>query len=141
MRVGRAVVAEAFHVDPATPGRSRQVGRHHAARRATARPWDRGPGLDRGLVCVAGGLLYTRAGVNHHHVTGSFWVRLPILAVLAAPFAYWFYRHEMRKELAKAIRRTICPTCDIAGDGNAGQACRCGDTYVAQCSMKWVDEP
>ncbi len=94
-----------------------------------------------GVVFVAGGLLYTRAGVIHHHVAGSFWVRLPILAALTAPFAYWFSRHEMRKELAKAYRRTICPTCDIAGDGNAGQACRCGDTFVAQCSMKWVDDP
>jgi hypothetical protein len=46
----------------------------------------------------------------------------------------------MRKELTKAHRGTICPTCDIAGDGNAGQPCQCGGVFVPLREMKWVED-
>jgi hypothetical protein len=49
-------------------------------------------------------------------------------------------RREMGNELMKACRRTICPTCDIAGDSNAGATCRCGKTFVAQRTMRWVEQ-
>ena len=93
-----------------------------------------------GALLAAGGLFYTRAGVIQRGVVGSFWPRLAMFAVVLAPFCYWLYRHEMGKELAKAYRRTICPTCDIAAEGNAGAACRCGATFIFQCEMKWVDD-
>ncbi len=92
-----------------------------------------------GAVFAAGGLFYSRAGIIQHGVSGSFSARLAFFAAVLAPFCYWLYRHERGKELAKAYRRTICPTCDIAGDGNAGTPCRCGDAFVPQCSMKWVE--
>jgi hypothetical protein len=87
----------------------------------------------------SGGLFYSRAGIIQHHVTGSFGARLAIFGVVLAPFCYWLYRHERGRELAKAYRRTICPTCDIAGEGNTGAACRCGETFVPQNAMKWVE--
>jgi hypothetical protein len=89
---------------------------------------------------AAGGWYYTRAGVIQHGVAGSFASRWSIFAVLVAPFCYWIYRREKGNEVAKAYRRTICPECDIAADGNAGAICQCGDTFVAQREMKWVEQ-
>lgn len=88
---------------------------------------------------AAAGVLYTRAGfMIQRSLFGSFWVRLPIFAVLAIPFCYWIYRSEMRKELAKANRRTICPNCDIGGNFDPGETCQCGESFVPQSTMKWV---
>jgi len=73
-------------------------------------------------------------------VSGGFWSRFPILAVVVAPFAYWLFRREKQKELAKIVRRTICPSCDTADNDNAGVACKCGGSFVLTSSMKWVEK-
>ncbi len=91
-------------------------------------------------IMVAGGWFGLSAGfIAHRNVNGSFWVRFPIFAVLAAPFAYWVAGRESKKELEKIKRRTICPSCDIAGHGNAGTECQCGGKLVPQSTMKWIE--
>ena len=72
--------------------------------------------------------------------SGSFWWRLPIIALVALPFAWFVYRYESKKELAKIKRRTICPKCDTAGESDAGAPCQCGGTIVSQSMVKWVEE-
>jgi hypothetical protein len=70
---------------------------------------------------------------------GTFWTRLPIIALLALPIIFLARRHETRKALSKSQLRTICPKCDTAAEGNAGEACPCGGTFVPSSSMKWVE--
>lgn len=70
----------------------------------------------------------------------SFWFRLPIFGVVAAPFVYWIFRHERKKELAKIKRRTICTQCDTAASSNAGTACECGGSFVPSSTMKWIEK-
>jgi hypothetical protein len=77
--------------------------------------------------------------VAQKDVTGNFWLRLPIFVLVSAPFAYWVFRHESRKELAKIERRTICPKCDTASNSNAGSSCKCGGSFVPSKTMKWVE--
>jgi len=94
-------------------------------------------------VCASGGwyvFLSSGAGVAvQRGVTGSFWLRLPIFGLIAAPFAYFVFRYESRKELVKIMRRTVCPRCDTGADGNAGATCNCGGTFVSSSTMKWVE--
>jgi hypothetical protein len=71
---------------------------------------------------------------------GSFWSRLPSFALPGIPVAYWLFRRNVREELARAKYMTICPKCEKADDNNEGQACDCGGTFVAQSSVRWVDD-
>lgn len=97
------------------------------------------------LVAVvgAGGWLFFSSGGNaigfQREVSGSFWLRLPVFGLVAAPFAWFIFRHERKKELARIARRTICPQCDAAAEGNEGAACRCGGLFVPSSTMKWVE--
>ena len=93
-----------------------------------------------GTVISAAGLRFTRMGVILREVAGGFWTRLLFAAGIMAPLSYWIYGHEMENELAKAHLATICPTCDVAGDGNAGEPCGCGDVFVPLREMKWVED-
>src|ERR1041385_3949883 len=70
---------------------------------------------------------------------GTFWWRLPIVAILALPFAWFVFRRESKKELAQITRRTICSKCDTAGESNAGTSCQCGGVFVSHSTMKWVE--
>jgi hypothetical protein len=90
-------------------------------------------------VLASCGWFFSMQGVVQHSVTGSVLVRLPIFAVLVLPFSVWIYRRESHKEMTKASRRTICPKCDTAGEGNAGATCQCGGVFVPQSTMKWVE--
>jgi len=72
-------------------------------------------------------------------VAGSFGLRFSVIALLLAPFMYWIFRCERRKELHKLSQVTICPQCDKAGDGNAGGTCQCGGKFVPASTLKWVE--
>jgi len=93
-------------------------------------------------VLLAGGWFVSiRAGFAAQQSTsGSFWLRLPIVAAVALPFAWFVFRYESKKELAELKRRTICPRCDTAGEGNTGGPCPCGGTAVLQSTMKWIED-
>jgi hypothetical protein len=77
--------------------------------------------------------------VGQREVSGSFLLRLPIFGLIAAPFAYFIFRYERKKELAKITRRTICPLCDTPAEGNTGAARKCGGLFVPSSTMKWVE--
>jgi hypothetical protein len=72
-------------------------------------------------------------------VAGSFWGRLPIFGLIAAPFSYFVFRYESRKSLRKDVARSICPKCDTAAEGNAGTTCQCGGAFVSASTVKWVE--
>jgi hypothetical protein len=92
-------------------------------------------------VLAASGLHYSRLGVViQRSFVGGFWGRFLIFAVGALPISHWIYRVEMRKEIDKSIRRTICPACDRGGDAPAGTKCDCGQVIVPSSMMKWVDD-
>jgi hypothetical protein len=71
--------------------------------------------------------------------SGTFWSRLPVFALVTLPFAFVAFSYERKKALKKALDRTICPKCDLAGDCNAGAVCACGGAFIAQSAMKWVE--
>jgi hypothetical protein len=95
-------------------------------------------------VLSAGGWFIFLSGgagiVGQREVAGSFWSRLPIFGLIAAPFAYFVFRYESGKELARITRLTICPQCDTAGEDNAGVACKCGGAFVLAGTMKWIEK-
>jgi len=78
--------------------------------------------------------------MGQQSVSGSVWLRLPVFGLISAPLAYWIYRRERRKELAKITQRTICPGCDASAEGNAGIGCKCGGNFVLSSTMKWVEK-
>jgi hypothetical protein len=92
-------------------------------------------------VLLAGGWV---AGVKwvaiQDGVTGGFWPRLLVFLLLGLPVAVWVFRREKRVQLDRASRMTICPKCDTAGEGNAGERCRCGGEFALQSAMRWDDE-
>ena len=94
-------------------------------------------------VVAAGGWYFFLSGgagvVVQKDVGGSFWVRLPLFGLLAAPFAYLVFRYESRKALRKNLARTICPACDTGSEANAGATCQCGGTFVSASAVKWVE--
>jgi len=73
--------------------------------------------------------------------SGSFWKRLPILAIVILPLCWWISRREGKRKLHSAIHRTICPKCETAAEGNAGLSCDCGGSFMPQSTVKWSDEP
>jgi len=91
---------------------------------------------------VAGGWFVSfRAGVaSQQSQPGNFWIRLPLVALIALPFAWFVFRTESRKEMEKLDRATICPKCDTASDTNPGAPCQCGGQFVPQSSLKWIDD-
>ena len=95
-------------------------------------------------VLAAGGWFFFMGGnagvAIQRNVSGGFWLRLPIFGIIAAPFAYFVFRTERRKERARIAARTICPQCDSAGEGNANTPCQCGGTFVSASTMKWVEQ-
>lgn len=94
-------------------------------------------------VSLAGGWFFMLSGgtgiVGQREVSGSFWLRLLVFGLVAAPFAYFVFRYERKKELARITRRTICPQCDTPAEGNTGAACKCGGSFVSMSTMKWVE--
>jgi hypothetical protein len=94
-------------------------------------------------VSFAGGwffLLSNGTGfVGERDVSGNFWLRLLVFGLVAAPFAYFVYRYERKRELARISQRTICPQCDTPAEGNAGASCQCGGLFVRSSAMKWVE--
>jgi hypothetical protein len=95
------------------------------------------------VVLAGGWIAGGRIGVvaQESVAAGSFWTRFPIFAAVGLPVAYWFFRREKAKELERSAQMTICPKCETAGEGDAGEACNCGGTFVLQSSVRWVDEP
>jgi len=93
-------------------------------------------------VLLAGGWFVSfRAGFAvQRNFWGSFWLRLPVFAVLAWPFAWFVFRRESKNELAKIHRRIICPKCDTAAEGEAGVSCHCGGIFVSQSTVKWIED-
>jgi hypothetical protein len=93
-------------------------------------------------VFVAGDWFVSFRGgfATHSSTTGSFLVRLPIVAAVALPFAWFVYRRETRSELAKLSRQTICPQCDTSGEQQAGNSCECGGKFVPTSTVRWVDD-
>ncbi len=93
-------------------------------------------------VLVAGGWFVSFRGgfATHSSTSGSFWLRLPIFAALALPFAWFVYRRESRSELAKLTRRSICTKCEASGESEPGTACQCGGTFVAASTVRWVED-
>lgn len=73
-------------------------------------------------------------------VSGGFWTRFPIFAVLGLPIAYIIFRIESRRELETALQMTLCPKCETVGEANADTVCPCGGTFVHQGSLHWVDQ-
>jgi len=120
-----------------------EVARWHEITRRDARSHGRTMAVVVWLgLCVfgLGGWYYSRGGIVVHFVTGSFWIRFVIVMVGASAFSYWLYRFEVRKEIEKACRRTICRGCGRGGDEPAGTTCGCGEARVPQSTMKWVEE-
>jgi hypothetical protein len=74
------------------------------------------------------------------NVSGRFWSRLPLFAIVIAPFAYGIFRYEKKKELAKIKLRSVCPQCDTVRSGNAGMTCQCGGLIVPASTMKWIEK-
>jgi len=95
-------------------------------------------------ISAAGGWLVFISGTTgaalQRAVNGGFWLRLPIFALITLPFAYWIFRRERRKERAKILSRTVCPECDITGEGNAGTICKCGGAFVSSNTVKWIEK-
>jgi hypothetical protein len=121
-----------------------EIAKWHETRRRQARSHALTMACIVGVLFVvlgAGGWVYfSRAGVAfRRNVIGTLGTRLIVFSIAAVPFALWVYRSEYRKELGKALRRTICPTCDIGGENTPGTACRCGELFVPQSEMKWVE--
>lgn len=104
--------------------------------------------LVAGLVFVAaplaagGWMISFRTGViMQMNTTGSFCSRLAILIALAIPSAWFIYRRESRRKLAKLTEQTICRKCDAFSQKNEGTACDCGGAFISLRQFKWVEEP
>jgi len=91
---------------------------------------------------LSGGWIFSlRAGfMVQRSASGSFWTRLPIMAVVALPFSIWLYRRDRRAQLEKSASTTVCTTCDSISEGNAGSVCACGGPFVLRSTVKWVDD-
>jgi hypothetical protein len=93
------------------------------------------------LVFAGGWFFSYRTGVATQQVpSASFWVRLPVIALISFPFAWFIFRRETRNELAKLKRRTVCPKCDTSGEAEEGTNCSCGGVFVSASSVKWVED-
>ena len=90
---------------------------------------------------VAGGWIAgNRFGVVvQESVSGTFWSRFLLFTLVGSPIAFWAYRHELRKDIAKSNRMTICPQCEQSAAGNIGATCDCGGSFVPQSTVKWVE--
>lgn len=127
---------------PRTP---EQVEKWHASSRREARFNGR---LYAGGVCLiiplilAGGWTAGAKGTAAQGAVsgGSFWSRFLIFVLLCLPVAYLIYRRECKKEMERALRMTICPKCETAGEDNAETPCSCGGTFVPQSTVRWADE-
>ena len=92
-------------------------------------------------IIVAGGWVASAHWVAAtQRLAGGFWYRLLVVGVLGSPFAVWLYRRVEKMDFERALRMTICPKCDTAGEGNAGAACECGGAYALQSTVRWVDD-
>jgi hypothetical protein len=93
------------------------------------------------IVLASFGVFYYRGGIviQHHILLGS-GLRLAIFLSITAAISYWIYRFETLRELAEAGRRTRCPACGAGSADNLGQSCGCGDVFVPQSTMKWVED-
>jgi hypothetical protein len=91
---------------------------------------------------LAGGWVVSRSGVVVQGAVsgGGFWSRFPLFALFGLPIAYWMFRRTRREELKRAEIMTVCPKCDTAAEANAGAACECGEKFVLQSTVRWVDE-
>jgi hypothetical protein len=122
-----------------------EVAKWHAATHREARSHGR---LIAGMMLVvvpplvAGGWLVSlRTGAAVQQGTsGNFWARLPIFIAVTLPIAWFVYRRESKRELAKLTRRTICPKCEACGEGNDGASCGCGGTFALGSTVRWIDE-
>lgn len=108
----------------------------------------RSDGLTVGVIAWVGSVLLMSGGwlvsfssgvAVQRSFGGTFWTRLPIIALLGLPVLFIARRLESRKALRKSQLRTICPKCDTAAEANAGSACPCGGTFVFSSTMKWVE--
>lgn len=70
----------------------------------------------------------------------SFLNRFLIFLLFGLPVAVWLFRKEYKKEFNKQKYMTICPQCEKADENNEGQPCSCGGNFVAQSSVRWVEE-
>lgn len=95
-------------------------------------------------ICLASGVsIFYGSGTiiaTQTNVTGIFWFRFLLYGLLAAPFAYWVFRRERKKEHIKIKQRTVCPQCDTSASGNAGATCRCGGSFVLTSTVKWIEK-
>src|SRR5215510_3502587 len=122
-----------------------EVEKWHEAARREARSHGR---LIAGIawvaisILMAGGWFVSFRGgfAAQQGQSGSFWIRLPVIALIALPFAWFIFRRESKNELESISRRTICPKCDTAAEGNAGASCPCGSSFTSQSTVKWVEE-
>lgn len=95
------------------------------------------------IVSASGWLFFLSAGTGiaiQRNVTADFWLRVPVFGLIAAPFAYFIFRTEKRKELARIKLRTICPACDTSAENNPGAACKCGGSFVLASTLKWIEK-
>src|ERR1044072_2497548 len=92
------------------------------------------------ITLSAGWIVSFQSGIAlQRNTAGTFWTRLPIIALVASPIIFIASRYESKKALRKAEQRTIRPDCDAAGAENAGTTCQCGGTFVPSSTMKWIE--
>jgi hypothetical protein len=93
------------------------------------------------IVLVSFGFFYFGNGliIQHQILLGN-GMRLAIFLSIATAISWWINRFESRRELAEAGRRTRCPACGAGSADNLGQSCGCGDVFVLQSTMKWVED-
>ena len=129
-----------------TPRTEKEIEQWHASTKRDAKfqasIFSGGVWLGLSAILAAGWIAGGKAGLvaQDSVAPASFWSRLPIFLLVGLPVAVWMFRREYKKELARAKYMTICPKCETADENNEGQVCSCGANFVAQSSVRWVEE-
>jgi hypothetical protein len=92
------------------------------------------------MVLSAGWFVDFKTGVVvEHHYAGTFWTRLPFLALLGSPIIFIAGHFGAKRALRNEEHRTLCPKCEELGKNNAGATCACGGTFILARELKWVE--
>jgi hypothetical protein len=93
------------------------------------------------MVLSAGWFVDFKTGVMvENKYPGTFWTRVPILALVASPLIFIAGRFGAKRELRNEEHRTLCPKCETVGNDNAGTTCDCGGAFVLTRELKWVED-
>jgi hypothetical protein len=93
------------------------------------------------VILSAGWIVDFKTGVVvEYRYPGTFWTRLPILALVGSPIIFIAARFGAKRALRNEEHRTLCPKCEMMGNDNAGATCECGGAFVLARELKWVED-